>query len=65
MAGSEGCWLETHLLDWSGDLYGAQVSVEFLRFLRPEQRFDGLDALTAQIADDVAAARATHAALAR
>ena len=49
--------LEVHLLDWSGDLYGRQLEVEFFDHLRSEKRFDGLDALKAQIADDAAAAR--------
>lgn len=49
--------LEAHLLDFSGDLYGQRACVEMLAFLRPERRFDGLDALKAQIAADAAAAR--------
>ncbi len=36
---------ETWLLDFSGDLYGQSVTLEFLYFLRPEQRFESLDAL--------------------
>ena len=62
IAGSDGCWLETHVLDFDGDLYGQHVSVEFCAFLRPEQRFDSLAALTAQIARDTEQARAAHAA---
>lgn len=62
IAGSTGCWLETHVLDFDGELYGQHVDVEFSAFLRPEQRFDGLDALTRQIARDVEQARAAHAA---
>lgn len=50
--------VEVHLLDWSGDLYGKQVNVEFLDRLRDEQRFPGLDALREQIQRDVQAARA-------
>ncbi|WP_297731114.1 bifunctional riboflavin kinase/FAD synthetase [uncultured Maricaulis sp.] len=49
--------LEVHLLDWSGDLYGRSIAVEFFDHLRSEKRFDGLDALKAQIAADAAAAR--------
>ncbi|MFN3648253.1 MAG: bifunctional riboflavin kinase/FAD synthetase [Armatimonadota bacterium] len=49
--------LEAHLLDWSGDLYGQRVQVEFLQRLRGEQRFADLDSLRAQIARDVQAAR--------
>ena len=50
--------LEVHLFDFSGDLYGEDLEVTFRRFLRPEQKFPSLDALKAQIAEDVAAARA-------
>jgi riboflavin kinase/FMN adenylyltransferase len=49
--------LEVHLLDFSGDLYGQALEVEFLHRLRNEQTFPGLDALKAQIAADVEAAR--------
>ncbi len=50
--------LEVHVLDFSGQVYGRQVQVEFVQRLRDEQRFDGLDALRRQIDDDVRAARA-------
>lgn len=50
--------LEVHLLDFSEDIYGAQVTVTFLRKLRSEQRFDSFDLLKAQIDNDVVAARA-------
>ncbi len=53
--------LETHLLDFSGDLYGKRVEVEFHRKLRDEQRFSGLDSLRAQIELDIKAARAYFA----
>lgn len=49
--------LEVHLLDWTGDLYGKPVRVEFLDRLRSEQRFPDLEALKGQIARDVEAAR--------
>lgn len=48
---------ETYLLDFSGDLYGKLVRVSFLKFLRPEQAFDSIDTLRAQIQCDVKAAR--------
>ncbi|WP_339742912.1 bifunctional riboflavin kinase/FAD synthetase [uncultured Maricaulis sp.] len=56
--------LEVHLLDFDGDLYGRELAVEFHDHLRAEHRFDGLDALKAQIALDAAQARAvlTHVA---
>lgn len=50
--------VETHLLDFEGDLYGHVVTVELVQMLRGEQKFDGLDALRAQIARDAEAARA-------
>lgn len=49
--------LEVHLLDWQGNAYGRVVEVLFGAFLRGERRFAGLDALRAQIAQDVACAR--------
>ncbi len=45
--------LETHLLNWQGDLYGRFLQVELRRFLRPERRFASVDELRAQIATDV------------
>ncbi len=73
--------LEVHALDWPADLaarlgpteaYGKLVRVELLHKLRDEARFDGLDALTAAIWEDVRQARAyfahqasTHAAVRR
>jgi riboflavin kinase/FMN adenylyltransferase len=52
------CLLETHLFGASGELYGRELEVEFLKFLRPELRFDSLDALAAQMQDDARAAKA-------
>jgi len=49
--------LETHLLDFHGDLYGRRVEVLFHRKLRDERKFADLAALQAQIGRDVAAAR--------
>lgn len=49
--------VETHILDYSADLYGQRLCVELLHFLRPERRFDGPDALRAQIRTDADAAR--------
>lgn len=50
--------LEVHLFDCSQDLYGRHLRVQLIDFLRPEQRFDSLDALKAQIGRDVLAAKA-------
>ena len=55
--------LEVHLLDFNGDLYGELMQVEFLHFLREERRFDGLDALKAQIRADIDAGRQWLAAV--
>lgn len=51
--------LELHLFDLDRDIYGQDVEVRFTRYLRPEQKFADLDELKTQIAQDVAAARAT------
>jgi riboflavin kinase / FMN adenylyltransferase len=50
--------LEAYLIDFDGDLYGEAARVRFVERLRGEQRFDSVDALTAQIARDVDATRA-------
>ena len=50
----EGVNAEAHLLDFEGDLYGKEITVAFCQFLRPEQKFANLDALKAQIAEDIA-----------
>lgn len=50
--------VEAHLLDFAGDLYQQELILEFRHFIRAEQKFNGLDALQAQIAADVAQVRA-------
>ncbi len=57
IAGIPKLSLEVHVLDFDGDLYGKHVHVEFLHKIRDEMKFDGLDALKAQIAQDVIVAR--------
>jgi riboflavin kinase/FMN adenylyltransferase len=49
--------IEAFLIDWSGDLYGAKIRVEFLRRLRGERRFESVDALVHQMGRDVDEAR--------
>jgi riboflavin kinase/FMN adenylyltransferase len=49
--------LETYLFDWSGDLYGQEIEVALHHYLRPEQRFEGLEALVRQMEGDEAQAR--------
>lgn len=59
--GGTPCLLEVHLLDRRVDLYGRTLAVEFHRFLRPEQRFDDLATLAAQMHADADGARAFFA----
>lgn len=54
--------LEAHLFDFSGDLYGRELEVEFAAKLREEARFASLEALTAQMRCDAADARRILAA---
>lgn len=54
--------LEVHVFDFAGDLYGRQVDVAFAGYIREELKFDGLDALIAQMDQDSAKARAILAA---
>ncbi|NPA72969.1 MAG: bifunctional riboflavin kinase/FAD synthetase [Gammaproteobacteria bacterium] len=49
--------IEVHLFNWDKDLYGQHVNVTLAHFIRPEMKFDGLDALKAQIALDAQAAK--------
>jgi len=49
--------LEVHLFDFASDLYGRHLRVALIDFIRPERKFDGLEALKAQIAADTAEAR--------
>ncbi len=48
---------ETHVFDFYGDLYGKQVEVEFLHFIRPEVSFESVDALSAQVHRDMETAK--------
>ena len=61
-AGGGALRLEVHLLDFTGDLYGAVVEVQFIRRLRGERRFADVATLRAQITRDIARARAVLAA---
>ncbi|HRY05476.1 MAG TPA: riboflavin kinase, partial [Beijerinckiaceae bacterium] len=49
--------LEVYVLDFEGDLYGKMVEVAFIGFIRPEAKFDSVEALVARMNDDVAEAR--------
>ncbi|WP_121116089.1 bifunctional riboflavin kinase/FAD synthetase [Croceibacterium ferulae] len=54
--------LEPFLFDFSGDLYSRELEVALRHFLRPEAKFDSLDALVAQMDEDCARARSLLAA---
>jgi riboflavin kinase/FMN adenylyltransferase len=54
--------VEAYVLDWGGDLYGEQLTIEFLARLRGERRFDSIDALIAQMHRDVEDARRVYSA---
>lgn len=60
--GGQAVTLEVHLIDWEGDLYGKEVEVRFVDWLRAELKFGGVEALIAAIAEDVANARQRLAA---
>lgn len=65
VAGTE-LTIETHILDFAGDLYGTELRIEFLAYLREEIRFPSREALSEQIGRDVESARritATYSAL--
>ena len=49
--------IETYLFDFVGDLYGAELSVALVAYLRPEAKFDSLDGLIAQMDQDSKLAR--------
>ena len=57
MFGENKANLETFIFDFSGDLYGATLSIAFVDYLRPEEKFDGLDALITQMNADCDKAR--------
>ncbi|MBU2863881.1 bifunctional riboflavin kinase/FAD synthetase [Reinekea forsetii] len=51
-------WLESHLFDFNGEIYGARITVALVKRLRGVQTFDNLDALKQQIQNDIDAAKA-------
>src|SRR5438445_10331104 len=54
--------LEIHLLDFDRDIYGKDLELRFIRYLRPEKKFENVDALVHQIERDVHQARELSAA---
>ncbi len=61
----DGLTVEAHLLDFDRDIYGERLRLDFVRRLRGERRFSGVDALVAQIRQDVEEGRAVLAELVR
>jgi len=49
--------VESHLLDFSGDLYGSEQHLDFVKFIRPEAKFNSVDDLISRIREDIAIAR--------
>ena len=58
--GTASLHVEAHLLDFSGEIYGEELEVTFLRKLREEQKFPSLAALREQVLRDIALARETN-----
>lgn len=57
-ADAERSLVEAHLIGFDGDLYGTEGRVEFVKMLRAERRFDGIEALEAQLQTDIDEAKA-------
>ncbi len=55
--GNYAAGVETNIFDFDRDIYGEEMTVEFLRFVRPERKFSGLDKLQAQVLADREAVR--------
>lgn len=55
--GGNTVFAETNIFDFSGDLYGRWVKVEYLHFIRAEKKFDGIDTLAKQVNEDICAAK--------
>ncbi len=56
--GGEERTVEAHIFDFNEDIYNQSFTLEFVERLRPERKFDGIDALVAQITQDAKQARA-------
>ncbi|MCC7299198.1 MAG: bifunctional riboflavin kinase/FAD synthetase [Bacteroidia bacterium] len=54
----KGFSIEVHLFDFQKDIYNCEIELEMVQFLRPEEKFKGIEELTVQIEKDVAASRA-------
>jgi riboflavin kinase/FMN adenylyltransferase len=53
--------IETHILDFQGDIYEQEIVVNVLAFIRPELRFDSVSALVTAMQDDIEKARVINA----
>jgi len=53
--------VEAYVLDFTGDLYGERLALDFMHRLRETRRYDGIEPLVAQIEKDVAETRAALA----
>jgi riboflavin kinase/FMN adenylyltransferase len=53
----DGIHIETHLLDFDGDIYGQIIEIQFIEKIRSEKRFDSFEDLKNQIAADLAWAK--------
>ena len=49
--------LEVHLFDWDGDLYGRMIEIDLVAWIRPEAKFESIEALVGQMREDEAGAR--------
>jgi len=55
--GKDDLMLEAHIFDFDFDIYGESIKVEFVDYIRPEHKFDGLDSLREQITKDCVIAK--------
>lgn len=58
--GEHPAGVETHIYDWTRDIYGKDVKVRFLTFMRPERKFDSVEDLKAQVLHDKEEGRIWH-----
>ena len=53
----KGASIEVYFFDFNADLYNQLLTIEFIQYLRPEQKFDSIELLKKQLHDDETAAR--------
>ena len=54
---NRGVLAEAHLFDFQDDIYGQRIEISLQGYVRPEMKFEGIEALKQQIANDAATAR--------